>query len=578
MIKQIDIKNYKCYENHKIVFLGNTIMVGKNNAGKSTLIEILRILSLIVQRYKTLPYKEPPDWLEISRINVGISPSLKGIDISLENLFFRYSDPPAHVRVSFTSGKKIEIYVGEEGKIHAVLFERNGKIIKNKSIARNQDFPKINILPQIGPLRQEEDLLMEEYVKQSEHTSLSSLHFRNQLQFFQNKYYRIFDKLCQSSWSSLRIRPFERGDRLKQTSPRLMVQEEGFVTEVGNVGHGLQMWLQTMWFLAKCDCNSIIILDEPDVYLHADIQRKLIHVLKNNYVQIIIATHSIEIISEVNPEEILIVDKSKRQSKYALDLPSVQKIINSIGSLQNLELIRYWSSDKFLILEGPKDDIKILNGFYVKMFSKSQKELNILPRIYVEGWAGWQRVLGANLILQENKSVETYCFFDSDYHLEVEKNKRRKEAKDKNINLWIWKRKEIENYLIVPSAICRIINTKKEIALNEVTDKIDHFLEEEKTNIYDCFSTEIHNQNKDAIKKCNTEARKIVNSSWSSFDERITIASGKTILKKICDWTQQEFKLSISKFDILNEIIIEEVDDEIKDVLEKIEAKDKLTI
>ena len=414
MIKQIDVKNYKCYENHKIVFSGNTIMVGKNNAGKSTLIEILRILCIIVQRYKTLPYKNPPDWLEISRRNLGVSPSLKNIDISLENLFFRYSDPPAHIKVLFISGEKIEIYVGEEGKIYAILFQKNGKIIKNKSIAMRQDFPNINILPQIGPLRHEEDLLVEEYVKQNEHTSLSSLHFRNQLQFFQEKYYSVFVDLCQMSWPSLRIRSFEHGKRWEQTSSRLMVQEEGFVTEVGNVGHGLQMWLQTMWFLAKCDTHSIIILDEPDVYLHADIQRKLIHVLKNNYVQIIIATHSVEIISEVPPEEILIIDKARSHSKYALDLPSVQKIINSIGSIQNLELIRYWSSDKFLILEGPKDDIKILNGFYVKIFPKSKKELNVLPRIYVEGWAGWQRVLGANLILQENKSVETYCFFDSD--------------------------------------------------------------------------------------------------------------------------------------------------------------------
>ena len=114
--------------------------------------------------------------------------------------------------------------------------------------------------------------------------------------------------------------------------------------------------------------------------------------------------------------------------------------------------------------------------------------------------------------------------------------------------------------------------------MDEVINEIDNFLEEEKTNICDCFSTEVFNQRRMVIKKCNAKARQIVNFSWNSFDEKITIASGKKILKRICEWTQQEYKLSISKFDILNEILAGEIDDEIKYVLEKIEAKDKLMV
>jgi predicted ATPase len=105
-----------------------------------------------------------------------------------------------------------------------------------------------------------------------------------------------------------------------------MVQDYDFVSEVGWMGHGLQMWLQIMWFLARVSESETIILDEPDVYMHPDLQRKLIRFLIGRYKQVIIATHSVEIIAEVEPENILIIDKQKRRSNYANKLPSVQKI------------------------------------------------------------------------------------------------------------------------------------------------------------------------------------------------------------------------------------------------------------
>ncbi len=47
-----------------------------------------------------------------------------------------------------------------------------------------------------------------------------------------------------------------------------------------------------MWFVARTRGYATVILDEPDVYMHADLQRKLIRLLRNRYPQIVIAaTH-----------------------------------------------------------------------------------------------------------------------------------------------------------------------------------------------------------------------------------------------------------------------------------------------
>jgi predicted ATP-dependent endonuclease of OLD family len=106
-------------------------------------------------------------------------------------------------------------------------------------------------------------------------TELSPLHFRNQLLIFDDLY-EDFVKAAEESWPGLRIRDLEleqteRGIRLSQ-----LVQDGRFVAEIGRMGHGLQIWLQAIWFLVRSNGAQTLILDEPDVYLHADLQRRLI--------------------------------------------------------------------------------------------------------------------------------------------------------------------------------------------------------------------------------------------------------------------------------------------------------------
>lgn len=85
----------------------------------------------------------------------------------------------------------------------------------------------------------------------------------------------------------------------------LLVVDDRFTAEIGLMGSGLQMWLQIIWFISKSKNAKTIILDEPDVYMHPDLQRKVLEIAKQSYPQIIIATHSIEIISEAEITGIL---------------------------------------------------------------------------------------------------------------------------------------------------------------------------------------------------------------------------------------------------------------------------------
>ncbi len=67
MLKSIILHKYRGFENHQIDFKAKTpiLLLGKNNAGKSTIIEVLRICSFIISKQTRATYKEKPDWVKL---------------------------------------------------------------------------------------------------------------------------------------------------------------------------------------------------------------------------------------------------------------------------------------------------------------------------------------------------------------------------------------------------------------------------------------------------------------------------------------------------------------------------------
>ena len=133
------------------------MIVGRNNAGKSTIIEALRLLSIVVSRYRFLTFYPVPNWLEIPVRNCGITPSLDSIEFDFDNVCHRYGDPPATIIGSFSSGERVEIYLNPSKRaIFAVIRKKNGDPLISKSQAAALPLPGVSILPQIGPLARSE--------------------------------------------------------------------------------------------------------------------------------------------------------------------------------------------------------------------------------------------------------------------------------------------------------------------------------------------------------------------------------------------------------------------------------------
>jgi predicted ATP-dependent endonuclease of OLD family len=363
-----------------------------------------------------------------------------------------------------------------------------------------------------------------------------------------------------------------------------MLKDRDFVTEVAWMGHGLQMWLQTMWFLARAKDSATIILDEPDVYMHADLQRKLIRLIRGRHEQVIVATHSVEIMAEVSADDILIVNRTASKSIFASKMPDVQEVIQNIGSIHNIQLARLWSSRKCLLVEG--EDITFLKLAQNVLFPQSTEPFDALPNIQLGGWSGWHYAIGSKMLLKNavGEDIIAYCIFDSDYHTPEEIEDRMTDAQKRGVQIHIWHKKEIENYFLIPETIQRVIaNDMRKGAtpptLQEVSSKISEIIDAQKFTIFNALAKELFAQDKaKGITVANEKAQQRVDAAWTSEEGKKAIVSGKAVISGLSRWSHQTYGVILNATRIIREMRPGEVESELARVITAVEKGRKFTV
>lgn len=575
MLIQLRLQNFRCFSDHVVPFRPCTIIVGRNNAGKSTLVDALRLVSIVTARYRTLGFRGAPDWGEIPAREVGLSPSIDGMEFNVQNLFHRYGEPPALVTATFSSGNSAKIYIGPEGRLHVVLLTADGHIVRNRAAAPEGFLPRVEIMPQVAPVQPREVILNPDYVRHNLSSVLAPAHFRNQLNLLSDRFPRL-QALAEQTWNGLRIEELIGTGEARGSELQLLIRNDDYVSELATMGHGLQMWLQTMWFLARVEETSTVTLDEPDVYMHPDLQRRLIRHLRTSHPQVIVTTHSVEIMSETEADDLLVIDRSQEASRFATSMPAAQRVLEQLGSAQNLQLAKLWHARRCLLIEGK--DFRYLSDFYDVLFPLDSEGLATIPSLTIGGWGGWQYAVGSAMLLQNagGEHISLYCVLDPDYHTEAQKTARRAQAVRNQINLHIWGKKEIENYLLVPSVIQRLIasrGARRVVAPTaaEIAEQIDRLAQERYDEVFDGLATEILADDRGlGGAGANRAARVVIDSAWASADGRLSLASGKAILSALFRWIQDEFGVSLTSAAVIREMRPVEVHPEVRRFIESV--------
>ncbi len=150
---------------------------------------------------------------------------------------------------------------------------------------------------------------------------------------------------------------------------------------------------------------SLFLIDEPDIYLHSELQRQLLGQLRSLGPDILIATHSTEIVTEVESDDIVLVSKSRKTAQRIRDPSQLREVFTVLGSNLNPVLTQLAKTRRVVFVEGK--DFQIFGKFARKLGQANvalRHEFAVVP---VDGFnpdrmrylkSGMEETLGGKII------------------------------------------------------------------------------------------------------------------------------------------------------------------------------------
>lgn len=558
------------------------MLVGPNNAGKSTIIGSLKILFEGLRKAKS---KKPINITSLSGITVlGYEIDLKQVPVATENVFYNYDeDVPAVIKFELSNEGKIIIFFPQRDQCF-MYYEKENDIIKSAAEFKQKINLEIGFVPILGPVDHKEKLYQKEAARLALLTYTASRNFRNIWHHY-NDDFAEFRELVKSTWPGMDIDRPEINRTNDNPTLDMFCPEERIPRELFWSGFGFQVWCQMLTFIVKYKNASLFLIDEPDIYLHSDLQRQLLAILKNLGPDIILATHSTELISEADVNDILVINKAQRTAKRIKDPTQLREIFNALGSNLNPLLTQIAKSKRVLFVEGKDFNIFSKIARLLKKDAVANRQnFAVVP---VEGFNPSRlRALKEGIEKTIGSKIVSAVIFDRDYRSESEIKIVEDDLKIGNYFAQIHTCKEIENFILVSEVIERAIyNRIKEI--NKRTGKSQEFKGEVLLildKISDTFKYKTQAQiqshrfgfDKSSNPKLDktTVIEKILSEfdlEWKTLEKRLQLIPGKDFLAELNTYLQNEHKVTITTTNIINAFQKKDVSTELCELIEKIE-------
>ncbi len=314
-----------------------------------------------------------------------------------------------------------------------------------------------------------------------------------------------------------------------------------------------------------------LILDEPDIYLHSDLQKKLVMLCKERSVQVIMASHAVDIIEEVEPEDIVTVVRGTNESKRLSSIDEVQKCISQLGSIQNLKLVHFVRGKVCLFVEGK--DIKYLNIIAEKLNLKKFVNGEGYSVVPLEGFSNWNRLLDIDWIFKNtfNEVIKCYVILDRDYFTDSEVEQIINKLTEKKVLIHVWNRKEIENYCINFNSLYRLFikkfhqrwgSSEKTLSEGKFKEYLLSIVEELKQDVVtQVIARNIKLKNPKSLDESTVIGQVLKNfeEDWRKEDYKIKVISGKDFFKKFNNHLNNDLNIAISVSQAFNELSLKEM-------------------
>lgn len=470
MITQLTLRNFKSVGEQVYDFTQFDLLVGRNNSGKSTVLQSLAIWQFCVDEFHRSK-RSGSKGIQV------VLPNFTALPVPEFNLLWK-DRTDRHWPVINGSKKQEYILIGirvewrrESGEtdsfgvelryhspqtIYAIPSDGWAKF---RDCEKQGDLPRIAYVPPFSGLEPTEKWLDVSPIRQQVGKSQPGSVLRNLLLWVCPSPARGQDgRIIKGStppadWQEL-ANVLERWFSVTIREPKYETAKDVYITveyrqngkdyDIISGGSGFHQTLTLLAFLYGYQPTTIL-LDEPDAHLHVNLQREILDYFKKKSLerntQFLIATHAEEFARGVDASQIMSL-----LSQVPKRIQSSPDVLRAMADVSNEEITRLMSSPYILYVEG-EDDERILRAWAEQCNAQVA-----MDKVCFKSMAGGGKKNMKDRADEHFKAlqqiipgVSRLMLFDYDGDAEWH-------PPADNPSVAEWKRKNIENYSLVPDA------------------------------------------------------------------------------------------------------------------------------
>jgi energy-coupling factor transporter ATP-binding protein EcfA2 len=551
-LRRVWFENFKSFERFEVTLGTFNVIAGANNAGKSTLLQGVDLLHSLLKLHADGPRLVPTGRL----VPTAIVPVA-----TMRDLFFRRvwrtGNVPVQCKVGaeFFDGAYVEVALRHLfGNLNSQITQQSG--MTDARLEALLAHPSVWVPSASGIVRDEE------YRPPARQRGLISAGRHNEV--LRNLLVEIkaaqpdrFDAL-----QAILTARFGAGLGDVAFDATLDQFVTGTYRSGGGVEHDLYSagsgFVQLLQMLAFVFARSpgVILLDEPDAHLHSSLQRVVVEILdelsKKEGMQVLLATHSKEIINFVDPTRLILLESGEDKAGLVSAEVTPIAVLKSLGDIDNVDAYALVKNRRCLFLEGTSDAV-IFGRFAailgIHAFTGDGRVVTVpvggADRFeHVQQLDVLEAVLGAPLQTLEVRDRDGRI--DDHVTRIVEQSSRP---------LHMLALDCIESYLIHATVLCRVISDimdeRGKTGPRPTVDEVEALVSGAQIELRQPAEDRIAERvTKDAfildnerlaVPKANELARQFVAANWNSPADRLRVVPGKRLLGAVRSAVQNTY-------------------------------------